>query len=64
MQVYLGGEIKFIHVSNAVAAIFLKRKIRESRSGIQYGGFNMAITRTKKKMKKWKRNENEKAGYF
>ena len=60
MQVYLGGEGKFIYVSNAVAAVFLKRKIRESRNGIKYGGFNMAITRTKKN----KKNENEKAGYF
>ena len=60
MQVYLGGEGKFIYVSNTVAAVFLKRKIRESRNGIKYGGFNMAITRTKKN----KKNENEKAGYF
>lgn len=60
MQVYLGGEGKFIYVRNAVAAVFLKRKIRESRNGIKYGGFNMAITRTKKN----KKNENEKAGYF
>ena len=39
MQVYLGGEGKFIHVSNAVAAIFLKRRL-----GRVEMEFNMAVS--------------------
>ena len=39
MQVYLGGGGKFIHVSNAVAAIFLKRIL-----GRVEMEFNMAVS--------------------
>ena len=66
MQVYLGGEGKFIHVSNAVAAIFLKRRL-----GRVEMEFNMAVStwglrEQKKEKKKRKQNEseNEKVGYF
>ena len=66
MQVYLGGEGKFIHVSNAVAAIFLKRRL-----GRVEMEFNMAVStwdyaNKKKEKKKRKQNEseNEKVGYF
>ena len=52
MQAYFWREAKFPHVRNSVTAIFLKRKIRESRNGIQYGGFNMSIYANKRKKRK------------
>ena len=66
MQVYLGGEGKFIPVSNAVAAIFLKRRL-----GRVEMEFNMAVStwglREQKKRKektKTKRKRKRKSRLF